>query len=264
MFDVRCQEPGSTAGGGRNRLPGHNDQIGDQRSSPSVKLVLGSDQRLCLDALAAALAQRGLTIAGLARTPQEVLAAVASQQPDVCLMSARLPGSSRIDILNALRSWYPAVRVVVLTDGPHSSVLTTKADIGAATFVSRHLDVTELIAVLHRVRAGLQWNDPVCGLVEIRARTPDITPGTDSTLAQLTVREQEVLKLMMDGMAAKEIARSLEITVHTARTHSQSVLAKLGAHSRLEASGMAARRGWAGASGEGTLSRVADQAGSSR
>jgi DNA-binding NarL/FixJ family response regulator len=217
-----------------------------------------------MDALAAALAQRGLTITGLARTPQELLAAVASQQPDVCLMSARLPGSSRIDILSALRAWYPAVRVVVLTDGPHSSVLTTKAGIGAATLVSRHVDVTELIAVLHRVRAGVRWNDPVCRPVEIRACDREIRPASDSRLAELTLREQEVLKLMMDGMATKEIARSLEITVHTARTHSQRVLAKLGAHSRLEASGMAARRGWAGPSGAPAFSRVSEQAGSSR
>jgi len=229
-----------------------------------VKLVLGSDQRLCMEALAAALAQRGLTIAALARTPQEVLAAVASQQPDVCLVSARLPGSSFIDILSALRAWYPAVRAVVLMDGPNSSVLITRADIGAATLVSRHVDVTELIAVLHRVRAGVQRNDPVSGLTEIRACNREITPDSDSQLAQLTLREQEVLKLMMDGMATKEIARSLEITVHTARTHSQRVLEKLGAHSRLEASGMAARRGWAGPSGERALSRVSEQAGSNR
>ena len=64
--------------------------------------------------------------------------------------------------------------------------------------------------------------------------------------------------------ATKEIARSLEITVHTARTHSQRVLEKLGAHSRLEASGMAARRGWAGPSGERALSRVSEQAGFNR
>jgi two-component system, NarL family, nitrate/nitrite response regulator NarL len=228
-----------------------------------VKLVLGSDQRLCMDALAAALAQRGVTIAALARTRQEVLAAVASQQPDVCLVSARFAGSSCIDILSALRAWYPAVRVVVLTDGPNSSVLTTRADIGSASLVSRHVDVTELIAVLHRVRAGVQWNAPVSRRVEIRARSREITSDSDSRLAQLTLREQQVLKLMMDGMATKEIARSLEITVHTARTHSQRVLAKLGAHSRLEASGMAARCGWAGPSGERALSRMSE-AGSSR
>src|SRR5258708_14141114 len=198
-----------------------------------------------MEALAAAVAQRGLPIAALARPPQEVLAAGASQRPDVCLVSARLPGSRFIDILSALGAWYPAVRAVVLMDGPNSSVLITRADIGAATLVSRHVDVTELIAVLHRVRAGVQRSDPVSGLTEIRACNREITPDSDSQLAQLTLREQEVLKLMMDGMATKEIARSLEITVHTARTHSQRVLEKLGAHSRLEATRLAPRPGLA-------------------
>jgi two-component system, NarL family, nitrate/nitrite response regulator NarL len=226
-----------------------------------VRLVLGSDQRLCMDALAAALVQRGLVIAALAHTQQEVLAAVASQQPDVCLVSAGRPGSSCINVLSPLHAWYPAVRVVVLTAGPNSSVLTARADIGAATLVNRHVDVTELVAILHSVRAGVRWTGPGSRPVEIRAGNREITTDGDSRLAQLTIREQEVLKLMMDGMATKEIARSLEITIHTARTHSQRVLAKLGAHSRLEASGMAARRGWAGPSGECTLSRISEEAG---
>src|ERR1700740_2456420 len=127
------------------------DQLGRQRCWPSVRLVLGSDQRLCMDALAAALVQRGVVIAALAHTPQEVLAAVASQQPDVCLVSAGRPGGSCIDVLSPLHTWYPAVRVVVLTDGPISSVVTTRADIGAATLVNRRVDVTELVAILHSV-----------------------------------------------------------------------------------------------------------------
>lgn len=237
------------------------NQLGRQRCWPSVRLVLGSDQRLCLDALAAALVQRGVVIAALAHTPQEVLAAVASHQPDVCLVSPGRQGGSCIDVLSPLQAWYPAVRVVVLTDGPNSSVVTTRAGIGAAALLDRRVDVTELVAILHRVWAGVRWTGPDSGPVEIRAGNREITTDCDSRLAQLTIREQEVLKLMMDGMAAKEIARSLEITIHTVRTHSQRVLAKLGAHSRLEASGMAARRGWAGPSGECTLSRISKEAG---
>jgi two-component system, NarL family, nitrate/nitrite response regulator NarL len=237
------------------------DQLGRQTCWPSVRLVLCSDQRLCMDALAAALAQRGVVVAALARTQQEVLAAVASQEPDVCLVSAGRPGSSCIDIISPLRAWYPALRVVVMTDGPNSSVLTTRADIGTATLVNRHVDVTELVAILHCVRAGVRWTEPGSGPVKIHARNRETTTDGDSRLAQLTIREQEVLKLMMDGMATKDIARSLEITIYTARTHSQRVLAKLGAHSRLEASGMAARHGWAGPSGECSLSRVSEEAG---
>src|SRR5258708_11405689 len=172
-----------------------------------------------MEALAAALAQRALLIAALARTPQEVLAAVGSQQPDVCLVSARLPGSRFIDILSALRAWYPAVRAVVLMDGPNSTVLITRADIGAATLVSRHVDVTELIAVLHRVRAGVQRGDPVSGLTEIRACNREITPDSDPQLAQLTVREQKVLKLISDRIATERIASALVISVRTARAH---------------------------------------------
>jgi DNA-binding NarL/FixJ family response regulator len=207
-----------------------------------VRLVLGNDQRLCADALAAALSQHGVTVLAVARTPHEVLMEVANLKPDICLLAARCSVGNSIDTMRAIRTQHPAVKVVILTDGSDSSVLTAAAEIGAAAFVSRRQHVADLIALLQRVRADEQPRGVSSALAEASNVGTTVYPESDPRLGHLTVREQEVLTLMVEGQATKEIARSLAITVHTARTHTQNVLVKLGAHSRLEASGMVARR----------------------
>jgi DNA-binding NarL/FixJ family response regulator len=207
-----------------------------------VRLVLGSDQRLCMDVLAAALSQQGVTVAALARSPQEVLTQVARYNPDVCLLSARCSASSGIDIPRLIRANRLAVKVVILSDGSDSSLQAAASGIGAAAYVSRSHDVTDLIAILQRVRAGERPAVLSPAVPAVRSVRPAFGPESDPRLGLLTVREREVLTLMIEGRATKEIAQSLAITVHTVRTHAQSVLTKLGAHSRLEASRMVARR----------------------
>jgi len=80
-----------------------------------------------------------------------------------------------------------------------------------------------------------------------------VTSDGDRLLRLLTLREQEVLMLIMEGHSTKQIARSLVISLSTARTHIQSVLVKLGAHSRLEATSMVARSCLLGISGQYSL-----------
>jgi DNA-binding NarL/FixJ family response regulator len=207
-----------------------------------MRLVLGNDQRLCMDALAAALSQQGVTVLAVARTPNEVLTKVASLRPDICLLAARCSTGSSADTMWAIRTQHPAVKVVILTDGSDSSVLTAAAKIGAAAFVSRRQHVADLIALLQRVLTDERSPGASSALPEDSNFGLMVDRESDPRLGHLTVREQEVLTLMVEGHATKEIARSLAITVHTARTHAQSVLVKLGAHSRLEASGMVARQ----------------------
>lgn len=229
-----------------------------------MRLVLGNDQRLCMDALAAALSQHGATVLAVARTPCDVLTEVAKHQPDICLLAARWPAGEGVDIVRAVCTRHPAVKVVILTDGADSAVLLAAAEIGAAALVSRRQHVTELVTLLRRVRAYDRPPGVSSTLAEASSFATTVDAESAPRLGHLTVREQEVLTLMIEGQATKEIARSLAITVHTARTHAQSVLVKLGAHSRLEASDVVARGRWLGPAADGTLRPASRPASASR
>jgi two-component system, NarL family, nitrate/nitrite response regulator NarL len=213
-----------------------------------VRLILGNDHQMFTDALADVLAQQGVMVLARAGTPDAVVLEVARHEPDICMVASRWSNAAGVDSLRLIHANHPAVSVVLLSDGSTSSDMATAVTIGAAAVVSRHQHVTDLMGVLNRVRAGERPIDTAMMVPPIGNLRPACS-ASDRLLDTLTVREQEVLVLLMDGQPTKEIANLLAITLHTARTHVQSVLVKLGVHSRLEATAMVARCGLLGPSG---------------
>jgi two-component system, NarL family, nitrate/nitrite response regulator NarL len=207
-----------------------------------VRLVLGNQHRLFLDALTEALSQEGVMVVAQATSPREVLAAVARHEPDICLLAASFPESSGLDVLRVIRRLHQAVKVVMFCDAANLVIATQASDAGAAGFIWKEQRIAEIVRTLTRVLAG-EWalgtTLSAPGVGRFRSQVSD----GDCLLRLLTMREQEVLMLMMEGESTKQIARLLAIALSTARTHVQSVLVKLGAHSRLEATSIVAQAG---------------------
>jgi two-component system nitrate/nitrite response regulator NarL len=225
-----------------------------------MRLVLGDAHRLFIDALAAALAQGGMTVTALATSPQEVLAAVARYRPDICLMASDFHTSGNFGVLGVLCGKYPQVKVVLLADSADRQAAADLLSSGAAGLIRKDQHLSEIIRILTDVRAGERTVD--AGRTESGPRdlSEQMNSGRGTLSRLLTLREQEVLMLVMEGQSTKQIARSLAISLSTARTHIQSVLVKLGAHSRLEATSMVARSCLRGISGQYSLSPPAKQA----
>jgi two-component system, NarL family, nitrate/nitrite response regulator NarL len=225
-----------------------------------MRVVLGNDHRLFADALADVLTRHGVVVNARACTPQDVLIAVSDYQPDICLIADRWLDSEGVSSLRLIRRRHPTVNIVILSDRSVTCDVGTAVEIGASAVVSHRQHVTDLLDVLRRVRAGERTIEAAAAEPEIHMFSRPVSAYGDRLLDMLTIREQEVLKLMTDGKATKEIAKALAITLHTARTHVQSVLSKLGVHSRLEASGMVARSGLLSPSGQFAFSPMAQEA----
>jgi two-component system, NarL family, nitrate/nitrite response regulator NarL len=226
-----------------------------------MRIVLGSDHRLVVDAMADALSQNGIAVVAQGMSPQEVLTAVARYEPDICLLSGSFSGSSSLDVLRLIRKRHPAIKVVMFSDSSDPAEVLAAIDGGAAGFISKEQHMTDVVRTLVRVRAGELAFD--AGHVGHGARKPGVLVSPDCLRRMLTFREQEVLMLMMEGESTKQIARSLAISLSTARTHVQSALVKLGAHSRLEASSIVARSGLLGEAGQFALGPSAQAAAAS-
>jgi two-component system nitrate/nitrite response regulator NarL len=215
-----------------------------------VRIVLGNRHRLFLDALTEALSQEGVMVAAQATCGREVLAAVARHEPDICLLAIGFPDSGGLDVLRVIRRRHPAVKVIMLLDTSDPVIVAQASDAGAAGFIWKEQCIAEIVRTLTGVLAG-EW--VLGGAASARGAGrfgSQVVADSDCLLRLLTMREQEVLMLMMEGESTKQIARSLAIALSTARTHVQSVLVKLGAHSRLEATSMVARSGVLGAAGQ--------------
>lgn len=225
-----------------------------------MRIVLGDGQRLFIDALATALTQNGVTVAALATSPQEVLAAVARHQPDICLMATRFSMFGSFGLLDVICGRYPQVKVVMLADSADSGAALDAVSDGAAGVIRKDQHLSEIVRTLAEVGAGERSMPTRQEHPQQRELGPSAPSESDWLLRLLTLREKEVLMLMMEGQSTKQIARSLVISLSTTRTHIQSVLVKLGVHSRLEATSMVARSCLIGISGQYSLGPPVRQA----
>lgn len=208
-----------------------------------MRLVLGDDHQLFIEALAVAVARHGATVVALATSADEVLASVARHQPDICLLDVCFPAASGLDVLRAIRMRHPRIKVVMLSAGSDPHIVAAALDAGAAGFIRKDQRVTEIMRALTRVRAGERVLDADLLRAVVRTFRRRTADSGSRLLDVLTVREQEVLMRMMEGESTKQIARSLAVAQSTARTHVRNVLLKFGVHSQLEATTMVAQAG---------------------
>ena len=133
---------------------------------------------------------------------------------------------------------FPAGDVPFLMIGPGSGMAEAIAA-GARGYLVAEPDGARLVAALHAVAHGLQVTEvPAAPSAPDASETGELTAGEE-----LTAREREVLQLLAEGLANKEVARQLRISEHTVKFHVNAILGKLGARTRGEAIAQAARLG---------------------
>jgi DNA-binding NarL/FixJ family response regulator len=196
-----------------------------------VILAHCDDHRLFVESLATVFSSRGHEVL-LTTDPSELLAVLARQPVDVCLLDLVFPTQRSTHAVQTLLRSYPGTKVVLLTGFPDSAETDAAARSGVRAVVSKTDDVADVVRVTERVAA-----EP--------AGPPAFLARTRSSMRSehLTEREREVLLGLASGANTTALAKRLGITSATARSHVQNLLAKLGAHSKLEALTIAARRG---------------------
>jgi len=178
-------------------------------------------------------ARADMTVVAQTGTGEEAVSLFARHQPDVTLMDLRLPGMSGVDAIYAIRAQYPAARFVVLTTYEGDEDIHRALEAGARGYIIKGMPYQTLIDALLRVHTGGRFLPaPVTKALE--SRTPD---------SDLSSREREVLRHLVDGMTNKEIANSLGITEATVKCHVSTILMRLNVSDRTQAVVTALQRG---------------------
>ncbi|WP_160006100.1 response regulator transcription factor [Nocardioides sp. AX2bis] len=215
------------------------------RREPRRVLVV-DDHRTFAELASLALGSEvDLECVGTAHDAQEARADVARHDPDLVLMDVDLGagdgGEDGLGLAAELTTSRPSLLVVVLTGHIDLGVMRRAASAGACALLTKGGSLRELLDVLRDARPGefFVQTDLLRSLVSEQGeeerrwvRHPALTP-----------REVLVLQLLSDGRYVADIARELGISVHTCRGYVKTLLAKLGAHSQLEAVAIASRRG---------------------
>lgn len=183
--------------------------------------------------------QPDLRYVGHARNGEQALRLAAELRPNVILLDPELPDTDGIAIAEMLRHRQPDTRVVILTASSEATLVGRATAAGAAGFLSKNGALGDVLHAVHTAHGGGMTVSTDILARLLRSTSPVVGPRGGG----LTAREHEVLELMGSGLDPRAIARRLGISVHTCRGYVKAVLAKLDAHSQLEAVAVATRRG---------------------
>ena len=182
--------------------------------------------------------QDGIEVAGEATDGEEAIGAAERLEPDVVLMDLVMPKLDGLGAMRELRERVPRARVIVLTSFLDDDKLLPALRAGAAGYLLKNAPPAELARAVRAAHAGEALLDPV-----VAARLVETLAGDGDPLDRLTPREREVLELIGRGFPNKRIARRLEVSEKTVKTHVGHVLAKLGVTDRTQAAVVAVRAG---------------------
>ncbi|GAB2874488.1 response regulator transcription factor [Streptomyces mayteni] len=209
-----------------------------------MRIVLADDESLVRTALRVILsAEADLTVVGEAASGAEAVSVVRRLRPDVVLMDVRMP---EVDGIRAteqlLRTMAAPPRIVVVTTFENDAYVYEALRVGASGFLLKRAAAEDLVGAVRLVAGGESLLFPAAVRELARRHAP--ARRADAPHGRLTEREEQVLRLLAEGLTNAEIAARLAVGGQTVKTHVAAVLAKLGARDRTQAVIAAYERGF--------------------
>lgn len=170
----------------------------------------------------------GVAVVGQASDGQEALRLIEAHQPDIVLMDTAMPVMNGLEATVLAKKRFPSVKVIILSENSSDEFVFRALRSGAEGFILKNDPVVELITAIESVARGGEHLSPritrkvMIGYLEAQ--------DGDDLVRQLTPRQREVLQLIAEGRSTKEIARILDISVNTVKTHRLKLMEKLGVH----------------------------------
>ena len=211
-----------------------------------IRVVVIDDDVVLVDALSQVWGQGGeIEIVGTAHAAEDGIVLACRERPDVVLMDHHLPDMTGASATAAISAELPGTPIIMLTRDDSDETLLAALEAGASGLVLKRAGVREVGEAIRKAAGGELLISPAAltrMMTAIRVRRERETQSEEFR-ERLSPREVEVLRLMIEGLDSRAMADRLGVGVATVRTHASAVLAKLGAHSRLEAVAIATRLG---------------------
>jgi DNA-binding NarL/FixJ family response regulator len=160
-------------------------------------------------------------------------------RPDIILMDIQMPGQNGVEATAAICQAWPEAKIIILTTFDRDDYVFAGVRAGAVGYLLKDLPAPKLIETIRAVQSGEVFIQPE---IASRALRATLHP-TDELIEPLSDREHEVLVMLAQGIANKEIADKLHIAEGTVKNHVSNILGKLQAQNRTQAADIARKRG---------------------
>lgn len=216
----------------------------------AIKILLVEDQKLMRVGLKSLFEENGdLQVVSEAQYGKEALEKFKISHPDVVLMDIGLPDITGIEATKQILEQNTNAKVIILTSHLSEKEVIDSIESGARAYVMKDTNTEVLKMIIKTIKDGAIWIDPLA-VPYLRDKNSTIIPQRQisratfrSEHADLTQREYEVLKLIVDGKSNNEIAEALTISSHTAKAHVCNIIQKLLVDDRTQAAVKALKEG---------------------
>jgi len=196
-----------------------------------IRVLLVDDHAVVRSGLSKFLmVNKDMELAGEASDGNEALQMVAAYHPDVILMDLLMPGTDGISATREIHQKYPQIKILALTSFSEQDMVQGALQAGAIGYLQKNVTAVELANAIRSAYVGRMTLSSEAAQALARSTTQSHLPGNE-----LTERERDVLKCVVQGMNNNEIADQLVISLGTVKFHISNIFQKLGVSSRVEA-----------------------------
>lgn len=206
---------------------------------PKISILIADDHLLVVEGLRGLLSPY-YDIVATVDNGNSLLREAQRLRPQIILVDISMPVLNGIDATRQLATLLPGVKIIVLTMHSDATFVRQAFAAGAAGYVVKRSASRELLTAIEEVLAGRTYVTPLVaqGLLEATGAASSASP-----LGRLTPRQQQVLQLVAEGRAAKEIAAALNISVKTVEFHKNGIMRALGLYTTADLVKFAVRHG---------------------
>ena len=211
----------------------------------SIRVVLADDHPIVLAGLGMLIrAEADLQTVGEATSGPEALQLILDTKPDIAVIDISLPLMNGILLARTLAAECPSIGVIILTQHDDRAYLSQALDAGARGYVLKKSAAQCLVNAIRGVLVGGLYVDPAMAAYVFSSPRRPSPSKVAGKFPSLTQREAEVLKLVANGLTAKEIAGQLALSLSSIETYKGRAAEKLSIKSRAEIVRYASAQGW--------------------
>ncbi len=210
-----------------------------------IRLLLADDHPIVLEGIKALIALApDIEVAGAASNGLEALAMALELQPDIAVLDMSMPGLNGIAVARRLLASGSACKVIALTVHEESAYLRQLLEIGMGGYVLKRSAADDLVRAIRIVDGGGAYLDPMIAGMIVETAKRRSSDALLASLADLSERELDVLRLTALGHSNKVIAADLLLGIKTVETYKARAMEKLGFRSRVDVVRYAMDKGW--------------------
>lgn len=201
------------------------------------RIILADDHRLFAEGIRGLLGD-DFDVLSIVQDGKSLIKAVREHQPDLVIADISMPGLNGVECVRELRESHPDLQVVLLTMHSDVHLAVTAMRAGAAAYLLKNGGAEEVLRALAAVRDGQTYIAS-----ELRSEVSVALEAPPGPTQELTPRQIEIVRLLVEGLSAKEIAARLDLSRRTVEHHKYQAMERMGVTTSAELISFALKRG---------------------